>query len=170
MGFYEPAIYVDSFDTDADGFIRARREDVYCRPIEVGQVVSVDCDELGTVARVVRFEGHPDTGVVVLQELAGDEWIRASADLSLSHDDWCAIHSTGSARRHPSGVVVSSSTGSPAVFLRYLGLWSPCERASDAASLQVRGPFGHATSVRCRSTDRIHAHRASVSASDLTAV
>jgi hypothetical protein len=30
MGFYDPGIYVDSFDTDADGFIRARSEDVYC--------------------------------------------------------------------------------------------------------------------------------------------
>jgi hypothetical protein len=30
MGFFDPGIYVDSFDTDADGFIRARSEDVYC--------------------------------------------------------------------------------------------------------------------------------------------
>lgn len=65
MGFYEPGIYVDLFDPEADGIIRARREDVYC-PIEVGQVVAFDCDELGTFARVVSFEGHPETGLVFL--------------------------------------------------------------------------------------------------------
>lgn len=88
MGFYEPGIYVDSFDTDADGFIRARGEAVYC-PVEVGKVVSVDCDELGTFARVVRIEGHPETRTLFLQELRGDEWKQASEDLALSYEDWC---------------------------------------------------------------------------------
>jgi len=88
MGFYEPGIYVDSFDTDADGNIRARREDVYCT-VEVGAVVSVDCDELGTFARVVRFEGHPETGFVFLRELIGKEWEQASEDLALSYEDGC---------------------------------------------------------------------------------
>jgi long-subunit acyl-CoA synthetase (AMP-forming) len=87
-GFYEPGIYVDSFDADADGNIRARREDVYC-PVEVGQVVSVDCDDLGTFARIVRFEGHPEAGFVFLKELSGKEWEQASEDLALSYEDWC---------------------------------------------------------------------------------
>ena len=88
MSFYEPGIYVDSFDTDTDGNIRARREDVYCT-VEVEQVVSVDCDELATFARVVRFEGCPETGTVLLQELHGEEWEQASEDLALSYEDWC---------------------------------------------------------------------------------
>jgi hypothetical protein len=88
MGFYEPGVYVDSFGTDAAGFIRARREDVYC-PVEVGQVFSVDCDELGTFARVVRFEGHPESGFVFLKELSGKEWEQASEDLALSYEEWC---------------------------------------------------------------------------------
>lgn len=88
MGFYEPGIYVDSFDTDADGFIRARREDVYC-PVEVGQAVSVDCDDVATFARVVRFEGYPETGVVLLKELTGKEWEQACEGLALSYEDWC---------------------------------------------------------------------------------
>lgn len=94
MGFYEPGLYVDSLDTDtdtdtdADGLIRARREDVYC-PVKVGQVVSVDCDEFGTFARVVRFEGHPKTGFVLLEELSGREWKRASENLALSCENWC---------------------------------------------------------------------------------
>ncbi|HZK05894.1 MAG TPA: hypothetical protein VFC82_08610 [Actinomycetaceae bacterium] len=85
MSFYEPGIY---FDTDTDGNIRARREDVYC-PVEVGEVVSVDCDELGTFPRVVRLEGHPETGFVLLKELSGKEWAQASEDLALSYENWC---------------------------------------------------------------------------------
>lgn len=60
MGFYEPGIYVESFDTDAYGFIPARRDDVY-GPVSIGSIVSVDCYELASFARVVKFEGHPET-------------------------------------------------------------------------------------------------------------
>lgn len=55
----------------------------------MGQVVAVDCDELGTFAQVVRFEGHPEWGFVVLKELSGKEWEQASEDLALSYEEWC---------------------------------------------------------------------------------
>jgi hypothetical protein len=55
----------------------------------VGAVVSVDSDELGTFAQVVRFEGHPETGFVYLKELTGKEWEQGSEDLALSYEDWC---------------------------------------------------------------------------------
>lgn len=84
MGFYRPGIYVDSFDTDADGFIRAHRDGVCC-PVEIGGIVSVDSDELGTFARVVRIEGS----FVYLRELTVDEREQAAKDLELSFDDWC---------------------------------------------------------------------------------
>lgn len=57
---------------DADGLIRARREDVFV-PVEIGQVVSVDRDEAGGFAQVVKFDGDPETGWVCLQELLGKE-------------------------------------------------------------------------------------------------
>lgn len=52
---------IDSFEADTEGLIRARREDVFV-PVEIGQVVSVDCDEVGGFARVVKFEGDAETG------------------------------------------------------------------------------------------------------------
>jgi hypothetical protein len=55
----------------------------------MGAIFSVDCDELATFARVVKFEGHPDTGFGYLKELTGKEWEQASEDLALSHEDWC---------------------------------------------------------------------------------
>lgn len=88
MGFYETGVFVDSFEADADGLIRAHREDVFI-PVEIGQVVSVDCDETGGFARVVRFEGDSETGWVCLQELVGEEAEKAAKDLELSFDDWC---------------------------------------------------------------------------------
>jgi hypothetical protein len=88
MGFYEMGVFVDSFEPGADGLIRARREDVFV-PIEIGQVVSVDCDEVGGFARVVKFEGDAETGWVCLQELLGEEAEQAAKDLELSYEDWC---------------------------------------------------------------------------------
>lgn len=88
MGFYETGVFVDSFEADADGLIRARREDVFF-PVEIGQVVSVDCDEAGGFARVVKFEGDPRTGWVCVQELLGEEAEQAAKDLELSCEDWC---------------------------------------------------------------------------------
>lgn len=88
MGFYETGVFVDSFEADADGLIRAHREDVFI-PVEIGQVVSVDCDETGGFARVVRFEGDAETGWVCLQQLVKEEAEKAAKDLELSFDDWC---------------------------------------------------------------------------------
>lgn len=61
MGFYEMGVFVDSCEADADGLIRARREDVFV-PVEIGQLVSIECDDFGGFARVVKFEGYPETG------------------------------------------------------------------------------------------------------------
>lgn len=88
MGFYEMGVFVDSFEADADGLIRARREDVFV-PVEIGQVVSIDCDEVGGFARVVKFEGDPEAGWVCLQELLGEEAEQAAKDLELAYGDWC---------------------------------------------------------------------------------
>lgn len=89
MGFYETGVAIDSFEADTDGLIRARREGVFV-PVEIGQVVSVDCDEVGGFARVVKFEGNAETGWVCLHELVGTEAELAAKDLELSLDDWCA--------------------------------------------------------------------------------
>lgn len=88
MGFYEMGVFVDSFEPDADGFIRARREDVFV-PIEIGQIVSVDCDDVGGFARVVKFEDDPETRWVCFHELPGEEAEQAAKDLELSYEDWC---------------------------------------------------------------------------------
>lgn len=88
MGFYEMGVFVDSFEADADGLIRARREDVFV-PVEIGWIVSVDCDEVGGFARVVRFERGPENGWVCLQELKGEEAKQAAEALALSDEDWC---------------------------------------------------------------------------------
>lgn len=88
MGFYETGVFVDSFEPGADGLIRARREDVFL-PFEIGQVVSVDCDDVGGFARVVKFEGDRETGWVCLQEQAGEEAAQAAKDLQIPVEDWC---------------------------------------------------------------------------------
>lgn len=88
MGFYETGAFVDSFEADTDGLIRARREKVFI-PVEIGQVVSVDCDEVGGFARVVKFEGDAETGWICLRELVGAEAELAAKDLEFSFDDWC---------------------------------------------------------------------------------
>lgn len=88
MGFYEPGTFVDSFEPDDDGNLQARREAVY-GTVEVGQVVSVECDDLATFVRVLSIEGHPESGIVVLRELVGTDWDQASEDLELSYEGWC---------------------------------------------------------------------------------
>lgn len=90
MGFYETGVFVDSFEADSDGLIRARREDVFV-PVEIGQVVSVYCDEVGGFARFVKFEGDAETGWVFLHELVGAEAELAAKDLELSYDGWCDL-------------------------------------------------------------------------------
>ncbi len=88
MGFYEMGVFVDSFEADADGLVRARREDVFV-PVEIGQVVSVDCDEVGGFARVVKYERDAEAGWVCLRELVGEEAEQAAKDLELPYEDWC---------------------------------------------------------------------------------
>lgn len=88
MACYDIGIFVNSFEPDPGGLIRARRDDVFVS-IEIGLVVSVDSDEVGGFARVVRFEGDSETGWVCLKELAGAEADQAAEDLELSYEDWC---------------------------------------------------------------------------------
>lgn len=56
-----------------------------------------------------------------------------------------------------SSAVDSRSSGSPAVFLRYLARFRSTIRASDAASLQVRVPYRVLRRLRRRSRARTHA-------------
>lgn len=88
MGFYEPGIGVDSFKPDPDGLLRVRRYQVE-EAYDVGDIVSIDDDEIMGFARVVRFEGDPATGWICLEQLVGEEADQAAVDLELSYDDWC---------------------------------------------------------------------------------
>ena len=70
MGFYEPGIGAGSFEPDPDGLLRVRRCEVE-EAYDIGEVVSIDDDEIMGFARVMRLQGDPARSWICLEQLAG---------------------------------------------------------------------------------------------------
>ena len=88
MSHYDVDLWVDTFEPDSDGFLRARLTTAK-KHASIGDVVCIGDGELVGFACVEGIEGLTSTGVALLKPLAGHDG--APAATMLVDDGWCDV-------------------------------------------------------------------------------